>query len=80
MSSNPAVSTPSQARASCATGRVIRPSARISAKSRIRRTSRLATRGVPRARLATSSAAAGSIATFKTLAERETMVCNSSGR
>ena len=59
------MSTSSIASASSATARVISPSARTSAKSRTRRSSRLTIRGVPRERRAISCAPAGSIAIFE---------------
>src|SRR5439155_215798 len=59
--SRPSVSTWNRSRASRATSRLILPAARTWAKSRTRRSSRLALRGVPRERTATSSLASGSI-------------------
>ena len=79
-SSKPLVSTSSIFSASRATSRVIRPSARTWAKSRTRRSSRLATRGVPRERLAISTDAASSIGTSKMPAERRTISCRSTSR
>jgi len=60
-------------RAAAATSGVIRPSARTSAKSRTRRNRRLAMRGVPRERRASSRAASGSSATPRIRADRRTI-------
>ena len=79
MSSKPALSTPIQASAASAIARVTRPSALIWAKSRTRRRRRLAMRGVPRERRATSAAPDWSVAIFMMRAERATMTSNSSG-
>ena len=64
--------------ASSATAVVITPSARTWAKSRTRRSSRLATRGVPRLRLAISTAPAGSQLTPRISALRVMMIASSS--
>src|SRR5882672_795655 len=61
-SSSPCPSTPSICSASFATARVMWPCARTWAKSRARRSSRLATRGVPRLRRAISKAPSSSTA------------------
>ena len=64
---------------SSATWRVMIPPAFTWAKSRTRRSIRLAMRGVPRDRLAISMAPASSIGTSKIPAERLTMSASSSG-
>ncbi len=69
-----AASTSSSSSASWHTAAVMRPSARTCAKSRTRRSSRLAMRGVPRDRRAISSAAAGAISTPRIRADRATIV------
>ena len=79
-SSNPLASTSSIFSAPRATSRVMRPSARTCAKSRTRRSSRLATRGVPRDRPAISAAAASSTGTSKMPADRRIISCRSSSR
>ena len=72
-------STSSMRSARSATSTVTRPVAFTSAKSRTRRRSRLAMRGVPRERLAISSAPPASIATFSRFEERCTIRVSSSG-
>jgi hypothetical protein len=65
--------------ASLATASVMWPCARTCAKSRARRSSRLATRGVPRLRRAISKAPSSSTAIPRIDAERRTIVTRSSG-
>ena len=76
-SSKPWASTSSSLSASCATLAVMAPFARTCAKSRTRRSSRFATRGVPRLREAISRAPSSSIATPRMRAERVTIWCRS---
>ena len=73
ISSRPNSSTSSIASASRATSRVMWPCAFTCAKSRTRRSSRLATRGVPRARRASSCAPGPSIPALITAAVRCTI-------
>ena len=77
--SRPTSSTSSSSRASRATSSVTTPAWRTSATSRTRRRIRLAMRGVPRERLAISSAASSSISTPRMPAERTTIDASSPG-
>ena len=61
------------------TGLLTTPSCRTCATSRTRRRMRFATRGVPRARAAISSAASSSVSTPRIRAERRTIVASCSG-
>ena len=67
--SSPSLSTSSISSAVFAASSVIRPSYFTCAKSRTRLSIRLARRGVPRLRLASSNAPCSSICTFSTRAE-----------
>ncbi len=79
ISSKPSASTFSMSIAASATSRVISPPARTWAKSRTRRSRRLAMRGVPRERLAISLAPSAAQAIPRMPAERRTIRVSSSG-
>ena len=79
MGSRPSRSISNARSASSATSRVMTPSALTSAKSRTRRSIRLAMRGVPRERRAISIAPSGAMETFRMPAERVTIFASSSG-
>ena len=79
MASSPRWSTSRAVRAWSATARVITPPAFTWAKSRTRRSIRLAMRGVPRLRLAISMAPSSSMGTSRMPAERLTIRASSSG-
>jgi len=76
-SDKPISSTPSISKASFTSFKVTNPSLLTWAKSRTRRKSLLATRGVPRLLLAISPAASLSILTFNTSAVLSTISLNS---
>ena len=76
--SNPLLSIFNITRAWAAVSLETTPSLFTSAKSRTRRNNRLAIRGVPRERLAISVAPVDSMLIPSTLAERSTIVDNSS--
>ncbi len=78
MTSKPSESTSSMPRAASATAFDTTPSAFTCAKSRTRRSSRFAMRGVPRERLAISVAPAAASSTPISPAERCTMRARSS--
>ena len=77
--SRPSSSTSSMFSASRAMSTVIWPSPFTCAKSRTRRISRLAMRGVPRLRLAISSAPSWSQSILRIWAERRTITASCSG-
>ena len=79
MESSPRGSISRAVRASSATLLVITPPARTWAKSRTRRSIRLAMRGVPRLRRAISMAPSASMGTSRIPADRVTMSASSSG-
>ena len=79
MASRPRPSTSSRISASSATLASTTASPPTEAKSRTRRSRRLATRGVPRERLAISAPPSLAIDIFSTRAARCTMVSSSAG-